>query len=56
MDIMNQLDMSYVYSDGVAWLCDEHYVYGDANIPLQLIQAMINGVQCGCVIRITPDN
>lgn len=56
MDIMNQLDMSYVYSDGVAWLCDEHYVYGDANIPLQLIQAMINGVQCGCVIRIDQDN
>lgn len=56
MDIMNQLDMSYVYSDGVARLCDEHYVYGDANIPLQLIQAMINGVQCGCVIRIDQDN
>jgi len=56
MDIMNQLDMSYVYFDGVAWLCDEHYVYGDANIPLQLIQSMIYGLQCNCVIRITPEN
>jgi hypothetical protein len=54
MDNMNQLDMSYVYSDGVAWLCDEHYVYGDANIPLQLMQSMITG-HCGCVIRIQTD-